>query len=112
MVDQAEIRAVCDQIVRQFRPHKVILFGSYGSGEPTADSDIDLLVIMPFEGSPIRKAVDVSLDLRHRFPLDLLVRTPEQVAQRVAMNDFFMRDIMEHGQVLYDANCLGVGSES
>lgn len=111
MVDHREIQGVCEQIVRAFKPHKIILFGSHASGVPTPDSDVDLLVIMAFEGSPIRKAAEVALQIEHRFPLDLLVRTPEHVAQRVAMNDFFVREIMEKGRVLYDADRVGVGAE-
>ena len=109
MVKPDEIQAICDQIVQQFHPHKVLLFGSYAAGTPTPDSDVDLLVIMPFDGSPIRKSAEIALRLRHRFPLDLLVRTPEFVARRLDLNDFFVRDIVQNGKVLYDAAGPGVG---
>jgi len=112
MVDRQAIQDVCDQIVSGFHPLKIVLFGSHATGQPTADSDVDLLVIMPFEGSPARKAYEIDLRLRHRFPLDVLVRTPEYLEQRRALNDFFIREIMETGQVLYDAAHAGVGSES
>lgn len=87
MVGRKDIKAVCDRIVREFHPDKVILFGSYAGASPTPDSDVDLLVIMPFEGSPARKAYEIDLRLEHRFPMDLLVRTPEFVRERAAMND-------------------------
>lgn len=57
MVSMKDIRAAAERIGRDFRPHKVILFGSYAYGTATADSDVDLLVILPFEGKPALKAV-------------------------------------------------------
>jgi len=112
MVDLQVILSVCAQIVRHCRPQKVILFGSYASGSPSKDSDIDLLVIMPFEGSPYQKAGEVRSNIDHRFPMDLIVYTPEYVQKRIALDDGFMRDILEKGRVLYDAALAGVGSES
>ena len=88
MAARQDIEALRDQIVRQFHPRKVILFGSHAKGAVEVDSDVDLLVIMEFEGSPIHKEIEISLGLHCRFPLDLLVRTPQDVAQRAAMNDF------------------------
>ena len=95
---------MCRQIVESFRPQKVILFGSYAYGVPGPDSDIDLLVIMPFEGRIHEQAVKIRRDLSSMMPLDLLVRTPEQVRERVEMEDFFMREIVEQGKVPYDAD--------
>src|SRR5437899_875214 len=99
----AGIRNVIRQIVQQFHPQKVILFGSYAYGQPTEDSDVDLLVIMPFRGSAVKKAVQIDLKVRRSFAMDLIVRTPAKVRQRVQMGDWFMREIMEKGKVLYDA---------
>lgn len=109
MIEHQAILSLCDQIVREFHPHKVVLFGSYAFGAPTPDSDVDLLVILPFEGSPARKAYEIDLRLEHRFPIDLLVRTPEQIEERIALNDGFIREIMQKGRVLYDSAHAGVG---
>ncbi len=111
MVSRQDIQAICDQIVEAFRPQQVILFGSYTCGTPTPDSDVDLLVIMPFEGSPIHQAAQISQRIDHHFPLDVLVRTPEQIRQRIALGDFFLREIVEKGHILYDAAGTGVGAE-
>lgn len=99
---QAHINRLCKQIVERFRPQKVILFGSYAYGTPTFDSDIDLLVVMPFDGRIHEQAVKIRRVLDSSMPLDLLVRTPEQVRERVEMEDFFMREIVEQGKVLYE----------
>ena|SRR5438876_12439029 len=103
MISRRDIKRVCTQIARGFRPHRIILFGSYAYGKPTPDSDVDLLVIMPLQGRATDKAVEISSQLEHRFPIDLLVRSPEQVRQRLAWNDFFLREVTEKGVVMYDA---------
>lgn len=111
MVARAIIEEACQAIVEAFHPQRVILFGSHAYGSPGPDSDMDFLVIMPFEGSPIRKAAEVSLRIPRRSPVDVLVRTPEQVQERLALNDFFMREIIEKGLVLYDAADTGMGEQ-
>jgi predicted nucleotidyltransferase len=102
-----QIRLACDAIAREFHPEKILLFGSYASGQPGPDSDIDLLVVMPFEGSPFRQASAVLRHVVHTvgvLPMDLLVRTPEQVGARLQMGDSFMREIIERGKVMYEAD--------
>ncbi len=105
---QAHIKNLCKEIVDRFRPQKVILFGSYAYGVPTPDSDIDLLVVMPFEGNELDKMAEVRRELSAAMPLDVLVKTPSQVKKRIEMGDFFVSEIMESGKVLYDAGNLGM----
>ena len=84
MIAWADIERYGAAIAREFRPQKIILFGSYAYGKPTPDSDVDLLVIMPLQGRATEKAVEISSQLEHRFPIDLLVRSPEELRQRLA----------------------------
>jgi predicted nucleotidyltransferase len=92
-------------VARKFRPAKIILFGSYAYGTATDDSDVDLLVIMP---RTRERGERMSVRIRHAvprtFPLDLLVRTPAEISKRLRWGDFFLREIMERGEVLYEAN--------
>jgi Predicted nucleotidyltransferases len=104
MVEMKKIEDLTSQIVRDFNPERIILFGSYASGRASDDSDVDLLVVLPFEGKPVRKAIEIRNRVNAGVPLDLIVRTPEQLAQRLAQNDWFMRDIVERGRTLYEAN--------
>lgn len=101
---QAYINKLCKSIVDRFSPNRVILFGSYAYGVPNFDSDIDLLVVMPFDGNPHEQAVKIRRELESSMPLDILARTPEQVRERIEMQDFFMRKIIEQGRVLYEAD--------
>ncbi len=59
---------------------------------------------MPFEGRSVDKSVEIRLKINPPFPLDLLVRTPEVVRQRIEMGDCFLRDILKDGKVLYEAH--------
>ena len=105
MVSQQEIQATCDDIVREFAPLQVILFGSYAYGTPTEDSDVDLLVVMPIPKSEFRnKAVEIRQRIPYRFSMDLLVRSPEEIAYRVSYNDWFLREITEKGKLLHGSN--------
>lgn len=98
-----EIQKITDIIVREFKPQKVVLFGSYAWGKPTKDSDVDLLVIKDDAKKNTREmAVDLERILFNRtLSLDLLVYKPEQVAKRLSLRDPFIKKIMAEGKILY-----------
>ena len=105
MVSRQDIQATCDDIVREFSPLQVILFGSYAYGTPTEQSDVDLLVVMPVPKAETRdKTSEIEERIPHRFRLDLLVRSSEELAYRISHNDWFLREITERGEVLYEAD--------
>ena len=103
MVARSTIKSFCQAVAREFKPQQIILFGSYAYGKPTEDSDVDLLVVMPFKGRPTNKSVEILSRVRAPFPLDLLVRTPQTITKRLGMDDWFMREIVEQGRVMYEA---------
>src|SRR3954468_22734459 len=92
-VPRAAIRRYVRQVVERFRPERVILFGSHAYGKPHADSDVDLLVVMP-AANQINQAVRIGLSLPARFPLDLIVRTPGNLAYRLKWNDWFLKEVV------------------
>ena len=104
----SQIKQISEQIATEFKPEKIILFGSYAYGIPRQGSDIDLLVIMPYEGWHGDQAIMIHRFLNYFPSLDLLVRTSEEIQQRIGMNDFFIREIIEKGKVLYDAGNVGM----
>ena len=103
MIEMNQIQALSQQIVEQFQPDRIILFGSYAYGTPNEDSDVDLMVVMPFEGHPTNQAIKVREKIRHGFSLDLLVRTSQQIQERLELGDFFIQDIVEQGKTLYES---------
>lgn len=102
-LSQRMISSFARQVARQFNPEKIILFGSYAYGKPTADSDLDILVIMPFTGRNPEKAAEIWMATKPKFPIDIMVRKPEELRKRLKMGDFFLREITEKGKVLYEA---------
>jgi predicted nucleotidyltransferase len=103
MVRRRDIKRLCFRIGQEFRPRRIILFGSYAYGKPSPDSDVDLLVVMPHHGRAIDKAIQIIGKLEHRFPIDLIVRSPSELRQRLKWNDFFLREATEKGVVMYES---------
>jgi len=102
-VTDALLSEMVSKIVKHFHPDKVILFGSRAWGEPTIESDLDILVVMDLEGSPIRKASEISRIVRPKFlPMDIIVRTPDEIEHRIGIGDPFIKRIMNKGKVLYE----------
>ena len=100
---QDDIRSFVEEVVNRFSPERVVLFGSHAAGDPTSESDVDLFVVMDFEGRPYQQAYEIRRSVKRSFPLDLLVRRPKDVERRLRMGDFFIREILEKGKVLYES---------
>lgn len=90
------------QIVVQFAPQKIILFGSYARQQPRAESDVDLLVIMETSLTEREQAIHILQNIVYHFGLDLLVRTPENLKRRLEMGDPFLREVMSEGVTVYE----------
>ncbi len=100
-IPMRHIRGLAKQIGRTFNPDRVILFGSYAYGKPKPESDVDLLVVMDSDERNRDQALDIVRNLDYNFGLDLIVRSQHQLEERLALGDFFMRDIVNKGKVLY-----------
>ncbi len=109
MTTRATIQEFVDALVREFRPMRVILFGSHARRGAGSNSDVDLLVLLPFRGKACRKALEILQRLDPPFPIDLVVRTPEQFEKRLREGDFFMQRVEEEGIVLYEGHHARVG---
>ena len=101
MVSMKDIQTVGRRIAREFRPQRVILFGSHARGSARADSDVDLLVIAPFDGTSFRQSLRILNQLDLRLPIDLIAYRPEDVQRRYAEGDPLVREALDHGKVLY-----------
>ena len=98
------ILGMAEKIIREYQPKKIILFGSYAYGEPTEDSDVDLLIIKNTDKRPIDRWIEVKKLLRdaaRRLPVSPLVYTEEEIEEGNAIKDFFIEEIFEKGEVLY-----------
>jgi len=99
------LRPAIKKIVDELKPEKVILFGSFAYGTPNSNSDVDLLVIMNTRASHKDRSWAVSrLLLPRPFPVDILVKTPKEIEEDLKSGDFFIREILTSGKVLYERN--------
>jgi predicted nucleotidyltransferase len=95
--------AAVERIVRELAPEKIVLFGSYAYGVPTPGSDVDLLIVMETDAPSKERSWAVSrLLLPRPFPVDILVRTPQEITSALVKGDFFLCEVMGRGKVLYE----------
>ncbi len=104
------IRRYAREVAKHFQPDKIILFGSYAYGTPHADSDVDILVVMPARNE-IDQAVRIDRVVDPPFPLDLIVCTPKNMKWRVEEGESFMREVTSKGKVLYEKGDARVGAK-
>src|SRR6266702_4166435 len=115
-VTEALLADITPRLVAQFQPYQVVLFGSYAYGTPDLESDVDLLVVMDSDEPMVQRIRRVTEVAKVRFlPMDVIVRTPAEMAQRLAMGDFFLAEILKKGKVLYRREptcCMGQQSRT
>ena len=102
------VYTVVAEIVERFDPERIMLFGSHATGQADEGSDVDLLVIMSTQLRPLQQAAAISQELDHRIPVDILVRTPQQVASPDP-RDLILRTILREGVVAYEAGNRRLG---
>jgi uncharacterized protein len=109
-IPMAAIRRFARRVAERFRPEKIILFGSYAYGRPHADSDVDILVIMPARNQ-LDQAFKIRLAVPAPFPMDLIVRTPKNLKWRLEEGESFHTEITSKGQILYEEGHRRVGAQ-
>lgn len=104
MIRRQDIVDWCESVAREFRPAQIFLFGSYANGTPNEDSDVDVLVVMPLPRGrrDVHQAAAIRDRVRASFPMDVIVRSPEEMARRLARGDGFISDILQHGKLMYE----------
>lgn len=97
-----EVERLARRIAAEFRPEKIILFGSQAAGGADEGSDVDLLVVMESPLRPVEQAAEIRRFLKYSHPLDILVRSPAELERRLALGDYFLREVVSHGITLYE----------
>lgn len=99
---QAEIQSVVGQIIKKYRPEKIILFGSLARGEYHEGSDIDLFIV---KSNPpelgVNRIRELDRLIKYRIGVDFIVYKPEEVEERISLEDPFVKAILKEGKVLY-----------
>ncbi|HMP96029.1 MAG TPA: nucleotidyltransferase domain-containing protein [Kiritimatiellia bacterium] len=102
MIDQQDIVSFARDVARKFDPERIVLFGSYAEGKPDENSDVDILVVMNHSGKSSEQALAIRREVRRRFPLDLIVRSPQETKRRQEQGDGFISSIVKEGRTLYE----------
>ena len=106
MNSEREIEAIVKRIGEGYQPLKVFLFGSHAWGQPTEDSDIDLLIVKETSDRFIDRWVavrDLIADPARRIPVETIVLTPQELDRRIERGDQFFQRILTQGKLLYAA---------
>jgi len=97
--------------LKELKPRKVILFGSYARGNPTEDSDLDVLVVLDSEefaenfdkkierDMPVSKAL---IDINRQIAMDLITYSKAEYEYLIGQNDFFAKEISDTGITIYE----------
>lgn len=101
-ITRSKIQQVADEIVKGFNPEKIILFGSYAWGEPEENSDVDLFVVKETNNTRFTSREINGSIFPRSFPIDIVVYRPETMQKKYASGDFFVKDILTKGKVLYE----------
>jgi len=99
-----EVQSVVRQLLRLYKPEKIVLFGSLVQGTIQQGTDIDLFIVksdVPKLGVDRIRELDAVVE--YRLATDFVVYTPEEVEQRLRLGDPFVRSVLQEGKVLYDA---------
>ncbi|HEV3238356.1 MAG TPA: nucleotidyltransferase domain-containing protein [Gemmataceae bacterium] len=111
LYSRAVIRRLVERIAERFQPDKIILFGSYAYGQPNPESDIDLLVVMPARNE-LDQSLKIALTIDPPFGFDLIVRTPKNLEWRLEEGDWFLREAVGKGKVVYEKPDPAMGPKS
>jgi len=98
------LRRIVDAMVDEYRPERIVLFGSYAYGDADSESDIDLLIIKHTSGRFIDRRTEIRRilsDPNRMISVEPLVLTPEEVSDRLARGDQFIEEIVNNGETLY-----------
>lgn len=99
---ESELRRYLRLLCSQYQPERIILFGSFATGEATEWSDIDLVIVKETERRFLERTKEVLLLLRPRVGVDILVYTPREFERLSCERPFVRTEIQEKGKVLYE----------
>lgn len=100
-----EIKNIVEQLIRLYKPDKIILFGSLVNDDINEGTDIDLFIIkedIPNLGIDRIRQLDALV--KYKLATDFIVYKPEELKERLKLGDPFIKNILKEGKVLYDAN--------
>jgi len=103
MIDSRTLNEIIDRIQVCLHPEKIILFGSYARGNPTEDSDVDLLVVAPTDLPAKERFSFVSRLLGdYHAAFDVVFKTPEEYERTRSVVNHIVYFADRYGKVVYE----------
>jgi uncharacterized protein len=103
MIGTEKISEIVNKIALGYQPEKIILFGSYATGNPNENSDLDLLVIKDTDVPRPQRAVQVrKMIYGVMVPIDLIVYTPKEIDESRGNKYGFVFEVLNTGKTLYE----------
>lgn len=99
---EQQIKCLTQAIKKEYKPQKIILYGSAAKNKATKDSDIDIFIIKRTNKKLLDRIKDVFDIVDCQIPIEPIIYTPSEVKQRLKIGDFFIKDIFKEGKVLYE----------
>ena len=99
---QEEIKRITDQLIENYQPQKIILFGSALRGDFNENSDIDMLVVKNTTGRRVDRIKELLFSVDYNLPFEPLVYTPQEIEERKNLRDGFILEVLDKGKVLYE----------
>ncbi|MFH1440693.1 MAG: nucleotidyltransferase domain-containing protein [Candidatus Omnitrophota bacterium] len=97
-----QVDCLTQTIKEKYKPQKIILYGSVAKNKATKDSDIDIFIIKRTHKKLLDRIKDVFDIVDCQIPIEPIIYTPSEVKKRLKMGDFFIKDILKEGKVLYE----------
>ena len=100
---EQELGRITEIIVREYKPQRMILFGSLAQGEVHEWSDIDLAIVKDTPARFLKRMREIFLLTHPEVTLNVVVYTPGEVVEMEKQKHYFWKDeILGKGRVLYD----------
>lgn len=101
MQRQKEIKKIVGQIIKGYKPEKIIIFGSFASGKPKENSDVDLVVIKKTPEKFTARLLKIAGMIKSSLGTDILVYTPKEWEEGLQEENYFMKEIVKKGKLVY-----------
>ena len=99
---QQEVENITQTLKTNYQPEKIILFGSCANGKIKSSSDIDMLIIKKSNKRRIDRIKEVLMMIDNNLPFEPLIYTPQEIKKRIELDDFFIKNIVKKGKILYE----------
>lgn len=99
---QKEIEKITNQVIKNYQPQKIILFGSAARGDFNENSDIDMLIVKDTPGRRVDRIKDLLFSVDYNLPFEPLVYTPQELQERENLGDSFILEVLNQGKIIYE----------